>query len=41
MLYEEYPLIYVQNENMVTKEKKMKLRKKKVLMTLEYYDNNI
>ena len=41
MLYEEYPLIYVQNENTVVKEKKMKLRKKKVIMTREYYNNNI
>jgi len=41
MLYEEYHLIYVQNETTVTKDKKMKLRKKKVIMTCEYYNNNI
>lgn len=41
MLYEEYPLISVQNETTVTKEKKMKLRKKKITMTREYYENNI
>ena len=41
LLCEEYPLIYVENENTVTKEKKTKLRKKKVIMTHEYYNNNI
>jgi hypothetical protein len=41
MLDEEYPLIFVQNDNIQSKEKKMKLRKKKVIMTQEYYDNNI
>jgi hypothetical protein len=41
MLYEEYPLIYVHNEIVQTKEKKTKLRKKKVIMTREYYDNNV
>jgi len=41
MLYEEYPLIYVHNEIVQTKEKKTKLRKKKVIMTREYYDNHI
>jgi hypothetical protein len=41
LLYEEYPLIYVENENTVTKEKKTKLRKKKVIMTREYYNNII
>lgn len=41
MLYEEYPLICVNNEIVQTKEKKTKLRKKKVIMTREYYDNHI
>ena len=41
LLYEEYPLIYVHNENTVVKDKKMKLRKKQVVMTKEYYDNNV
>ena len=41
MLYEEYHLIHVHNENTVVKEKKTKLRKKKVIMTREYYNNNI
>ena len=41
MLYEEYPLIYVHNEIVQTKEKKTKLRKKKVIMTREYYNDNI
>ena len=41
LLCEEYPLIYVENENTVTKEKKTKLRKKKVIMTREYYNNII
>jgi len=41
MLYEEYPLIYVNNEIVQTKEKKTKLRKKKVIMTREYYNDNI
>ena len=41
MLYEEYPLICVNNEIVQTKEKKTKLRKKKVIMTREYYNDNI
>ncbi len=41
LLYEEYPVIYVHNENTVVKEKKMKLRKKQVVMTKEYYDNHV
>ena len=41
LLYEEYPLIHVYSENTQTKEKNMKLRKKKVIMTREYYNNNI
>ena len=41
MLYEEYPLIYVHNEIVQTTEKKTKLRKKKVIMTREYYNDNI
>ena len=41
LLFDEYSLIYVHNENIVVKEKKMKLRKKQVVMTTEYYNNNV
>lgn len=38
VLYEEYPEINVPNDNIAIKEKKMKLRKKQVIMTNEYYN---
>lgn len=40
ILYEEYPEINVTTDNVVIKEKKMKLRKKQIVMTKEYYNQN-
>ena len=41
MLYEEYPEINVPNDNVCIKEKKTKLRKKRIIMTNEYYNKII
>jgi hypothetical protein len=41
MLAEEYQNIYVENDEPVNKNKKVKLRKKTVMVTNEYYRDSV